>query len=73
MGRFRPLPRRRAGGIPHLLQGRAAKRLAASFGFLLLAFLVGSVTHSVGMFVGITGIGVALSLGLHLRRASRRS
>jgi hypothetical protein len=39
------------------------------FGFVLLAFLAGSVTHSVNVFVGVMAVGVAVSLCLRLRRA----
>ena len=39
-------------------------RLAASGGVLLLAFLVGWAAHSVGVFVAVLGIGLAVEIVL---------
>jgi hypothetical protein len=47
----------------------AGKRLAVTFGFLLLAFLAGAMTHSMNVFVGVMALGVTVSVGLRLRRA----
>jgi hypothetical protein len=47
----------------------AGKRLAVIFGFVLVAFVAGSATHSVNVFVGVMGLGVAVGIGLRLRRA----
>jgi hypothetical protein len=47
----------------------AAKRLGVTFVFLVFAFLGGSVTHSVAVFVGMAALAVALGIGLRLKRA----
>jgi hypothetical protein len=42
----------------------AAKRLAVMFASLLVAFAIGSATHSVEVFVAVMGVGVVVGLAL---------
>jgi len=47
----------------------AAKRLAVSVGFLLVAYLAGSAVGSVGVFVAVMALGLIVNLVLRARNA----
>ena len=50
----------------------AVKRLGVMFGSLLVAFVAGSATHSVGVFVAVMAIGVVVGLALRASDAFGR-
>ena len=59
-------------GSPEQAKG-AARRLAVMFAFLLVAFAIGSATHSSAAFEVVMALGLAVSLALFLKRAFDRS
>ena len=50
----------------------AVKRLGVVFGSLLAAFVAGSATHSVGVFIAVMAIGVVVGLVLRATDAFGR-
>jgi hypothetical protein len=50
----------------------AVKRLGVMFGSLLVAFVAGSATHSVGVFIAVMAIGVVVGLVLRATDAFGR-
>jgi len=63
-------PRAAAARRPRPVNARVRKpllRIAAMWGVLLLAFVVGWAAHSVGVFVAILGAGLVVEIVLRLR------
>jgi hypothetical protein len=50
----------------------AVKRLGVMFGSLLVAFVAGSATHSIGVFVAVMAIGLVVGLALRASDAFGR-
>jgi hypothetical protein len=50
----------------------AVKRLAISFAFIPVAYLAGAAAHSLGVFVAVMAVGVAVSIALRVRNTFGR-